>query len=78
MSELARLGENSRRVAINTLRTIESDTEKGDRADTRIAAQGMASTPGGRPGPLARHLRRELGNRERRGAIATESDTYER
>ena len=34
----------------------------GDRADARPPAQGLAPAPGGRPEPLARHLRRELGN----------------
>ena len=34
----------------------------GDRADARAAAQGLAPTAGGRPEPLARHLRRELGD----------------
>ena len=34
----------------------------GDRADARAPAQGLAPAPGGRPEPLARHLRRELGD----------------
>ena len=34
----------------------------GDRADARPPAQGLAPAPGGRPEPLARHLRRELGD----------------
>ena len=34
----------------------------GDRADARAPAQGLAPAPGRRPEPLARHLRRELGD----------------
>ena len=34
----------------------------GDRADARVAAKGLAPASGGRPEPLARHLRRELGD----------------
>ena len=34
----------------------------GDRADARAPAQGLAPAPGGRPEPLAWHLRRELGD----------------
>ena len=35
----------------------------GDRSDARAPAQGLAPAPGRRPEPLARHLRRELGDR---------------
>ena len=34
----------------------------GDREDARAAPKGLAPTAGGRPEPLARHLRRELGD----------------
>ena len=34
----------------------------GDWADARAVAEGMAPAPGGRPEPLAWHLRRELGD----------------
>ena len=34
----------------------------GDRADARAPAQGLAPAPGSRPEPLARHLRRKLGD----------------
>ena len=44
-SELERLGENSRRVASNALRTIEPRYGGRDRADARAPAQGLGSGP---------------------------------
>ena len=41
-SELERLGENSRRVARNALRSIGARYGGGDRADARVAAEGVA------------------------------------
>ena len=35
---------------------------EGDRADARVADEGLAPTAGGRPEPLPRHLRRQLGD----------------
>ena len=43
----------------------------GDRADARPAAERVAPAPGSRPEPLARHLRRELGD----DALAVDAHT---
>ena len=61
-SELGRLGENSRRAARNALSTIERDTEEATGEGARVAAQGVAPAPDRRPEPLARFLRRKLGD----------------
>ena len=61
-SELERLGANSRRVASNALRIIEADTAVATGRMRAPPAQRLAPAPGGRPEPLAWHLRRELGD----------------
>ena len=48
-SELARLAENSRRVARNALSTIERDTEEATGRHARVAGQGVAPAPDRRP-----------------------------
>ena len=61
-SELERLGENCRRVARKRAAYHRARYGGGNRSDARAAAQGLAPAPSGRPEPLARHLRRELGD----------------
>ena len=61
-SKLKRLGENSRRVLRNVLRTIERDTEEATGRMRALLLRAWLRAAGGRPEPLARHLRRELGN----------------
>ena len=45
-NELERLGENSRRVLRNALRTIERDTEEATGRMQRAAPKGLAPTAG--------------------------------
>ena len=61
-SELRRLGESLNGVANDALRTIEADTALATGRLSAMLMRAWILPPGGRPEPVSRYLRRELGD----------------